>query len=70
MSKITFDKATIELLKKNPYIAKISEKSITYSDEFKRLFIEEYLKGKTHKAIFAEFGFDVEILGVKDRSKR
>lgn len=65
MSKITFDETTIELLKKNPYITKISEKSITYSDEFKRLFIEEYLKGKTPKVIFSEFGFDVEILGVK-----
>lgn len=65
MSKITFDKTTIELLRKNPYIAKVSEKSITYSDEFKRLFIEEYLKGKTPKVIFTEFGFDIEILGVK-----
>ncbi len=38
MSKITFSKETIELLKQNPYVAKVSEKSITYSDEFKRLF--------------------------------
>ena len=65
MSKITFDKKTIELLRTNPYIVKVSEKSITYSDEFKRLFIEEYLKGKTPKIIFTEFGFDVEILGEK-----
>lgn len=65
MSKITFDEKTIELLRTNPYIAKVSEKSITYSDEFKRLFIEEYLKGKTPKVIFTEFGFDIEILGVK-----
>lgn len=65
MSKITFDEKTIELLRANPYIAKVSEKSITYSDEFKRLFIEEYLKGKTPKVIFTEFGFDIEILGVK-----
>jgi len=42
MSKITFDKRTIELLKQNPYVVKVSEKSITYSDEFKRFFIDEY----------------------------
>lgn len=65
MSKITFDEKTIQLLRTNPYIAKVSEKSITYSNEFKQLFIEEYLKGKTPKVIFTEFGFDVEILGVK-----
>lgn len=62
MSKVTFNEKTIKLLKKNPYITKISEKSITYSEEFNRLFIEEYLKGKTPKVIFTEFGFDVEIL--------
>lgn len=44
MSKITFSKETIESLKQNPYVVKVSEKSTTYSDEFKRLFIEEYLR--------------------------
>ncbi|APF22090.1 transposase [Clostridium butyricum E4 str. BoNT E BL5262] len=65
MSKITFDKSTIELLNENPYVVKVSEKSITYSNEFKRLFIEEYLKDKTPKVIFNEFGFDTEVLGKK-----
>ncbi|WP_243151294.1 helix-turn-helix domain-containing protein [Clostridium butyricum] len=65
MSKITFDKSTIELLNENPYAVKVCEKSITYSNEFKRLFIGEYLKGKTPKVIFNEFGFDTEVLGKK-----
>ena len=65
MSKITFNKETIESLKQNPYVVKISEKSITYSDEFKRLFIEEYLKGKLPRIIFEEAGFDVTLLGIK-----
>lgn len=65
MSKITFSKENIELLKQNPYVAKVSEKSITYSDEFKRLFIDEYLKGKTPRIIFEEAGFDISILGVR-----
>lgn len=65
MSKITFDKETIEVLKKNPSVVKVSEKSITYSDDFKRLFIDEYLKGKTPKSIFEEAGFDISVLGTK-----
>lgn len=65
MSKITFDKQSIELLKQNHYVVKVSEKSITYSDEFKRFFIEEYLTGKIPRVIFEEAGFDIEILGIK-----
>lgn len=65
MSKITFTKDQIELLKQNNYVQRVSELSITYSDEFKRLFIDEYLKGKTPKTIFIGAGFDIEILGYK-----
>ena len=64
MSKITFNKETVELLEQNPYVVKVSEKSITYSDEFKRLFIEKYLNGKTPKVIFEEAGFDVNLIGI------
>ena len=49
MSKITFNKEAIEALKKNQYVFKVSEKSITYSDVFKRLFIEEYLRERLHE---------------------
>lgn len=65
MSKIIFDEKTIELLKQNKYVVRVSDKSITYSDEFKRLFIDEYLKDKLPKVIFKEDGFDIEVLGVK-----
>lgn len=65
MSKITFNKETIDALKQNQYVVKVSEKSITYSDEFKRLFIEEYLRGKTPRVIFEEAGFNVTVLGTK-----
>ena len=65
MSKITFSKEAIERLNQNTYVKRVSEKSITYSDEFKRIFIEEYLRGRTPRSIFIDAGFDVEILGVK-----
>ncbi|MCY6353836.1 HTH domain-containing protein, partial [Clostridium sp. ZS2-4] len=65
MSKITFSKESIERLNRNPYVKRVSEKSITYSDEFKRIFIEEYLRGITPRVIFINAGFNVEILGVR-----
>lgn len=65
MSKITFSKESIERFNRNPYVKRVSEKSITYSDEFKRMFIEEYLRGITPRTIFIDAGFDVEILGVR-----
>lgn len=65
MSKIIFNKETIELLNQNPYVVKVSEKSITYFDEFKRLFIDKYLKGKTPKVIFEKAEFDVKLIGVR-----
>ncbi|MEW9937172.1 HTH domain-containing protein [Clostridium butyricum] len=63
MSKSTFTKEQIELLKENSYVQRIIELSITYSDKFKRLFIAEYLKGKNPKFIFIDSSFDVEIIG-------
>ena len=38
MSKKLFSSKDIEILSKNKYVKKVSEKGITYTDEFKRLF--------------------------------
>lgn len=64
MSKITFSDKEINILKKNPNIKRISKLSITYSDSFKRIFIEEYLDGKSPRQIFEENGLDINILGI------
>ena len=64
MSKIKFTKTQIEQLSKNKYVLKISEKSITYSNEFKIHFIAEYEKGKNSRQIFEEASFDINIIGV------
>jgi len=45
MSKILFTKEDIINLEKNNNIFRVSERSITYTDAFKRLFIEEYMAG-------------------------
>lgn len=65
MSKKLFSNKDIELLSKNKYVKKVSEKGITYTDEFKRLFISENEKGKFPRDIFAECGFDINVIVLK-----
>ena len=65
MSKKLFSNKDIEILSENKYVKKVSEKGITYTDEFKRLFIAENEKGKVPRDIFAECGFDIDIIGLK-----
>ena len=59
MSKKLFSSKDIEILSKNKYVKKVSEKGITYTDEFKRLFIAENEKGKFPRDIFEECGFNI-----------
>ena len=73
MSKKTFTEKKIKLLSVNKYVRSVSSKGVTYTDEFKRLFIEEKEKGKLLRQIFEDCGFDVDILGmdrIKAASKR
>ena len=63
VSKKTFNKSEIEKLKNNIYVKEASQKGITYTDEFKVLFIAEYKNGKLPREIFKEAGFEIEILG-------
>lgn len=65
MSNKLFSKEHIEILSKNKYVKKISDKAITYTDEFKNIFITENELGKFPREIFEECGFDIDILGMK-----
>lgn len=65
MSKITFTEKERQLLSRNPYIQSVSTKSITYTEEFKQIFINEYDKGMLPRDIFEKYGFDIDILGIK-----
>ncbi|MBL4930612.1 IS3 family transposase, partial [Clostridium sp. YIM B02565] len=63
----------IEILSQNEYVKRVSDKGITYTDEFKRKFIAENQNGKFPKQIFEENGFDIDILGnerIKSSGKR
>jgi len=64
MSNKLFTDKEITLLSKNQYIKNVSEKAITYTDEFKRIFIAEYDKGKLPRVVFEESGLSVELIGL------
>jgi transposase InsO family protein len=65
MSKITFSDKEIKILQKNPNIQRVSSLAITYTQDFKNKFMDEYLAGKLPRQIFEENGFDVTMLGIR-----
>lgn len=64
MSKRIFTEKEIKLLSTNKYVKSVSSKGITYTEEFKHIFIAENEKGKLPREIFEEFGFDIDIIGM------
>ena len=73
MIKKIFTEKEIKQLSNNKYVKSISTKGITYTDEFKHIFIAEKEKGKFAREIFEACGFDVDVLGtdrIKSASKR
>jgi len=65
MTKRLFTKKEQDQLKCNPNVQAISDKAITYTEEFKRHFIAENEKGKLPRTIFEEASLDVELIGLK-----
>lgn len=66
MSNVLFTDNEVKKLRKNKYVKNVSNKSITYTDEFKEkvVFETENYK-KFPRQIFEECGFDIDIIGVK-----
>ncbi|WP_248278247.1 IS3 family transposase [Paenibacillus sp. SZ31] len=65
MTKRLLTKKEQEQLKRNPNVIAVSEKAITYTDEFKRHFIAQNEQGKLPRDIFEEAGLDVECIGLE-----
>jgi transposase InsO family protein len=65
MSKTTFSDKEIKILQKNTNVQRVSSLAITYSDDFKNRFMDEYLTGKLPRQIFEENGFDIDVIGMK-----
>lgn len=59
-----FSENEVRILSQNPYVKNISTKGITYTDEFKRIFVTENESGKFPREIFEAHGFDTNILGM------
>ena len=73
MGKNYFTPEQVEQLKKNKYVKHVSEKAITYTEEFKEVFMIEYNSEKIPSQILTEMGFDIKVLGssrVKKISER
>ena len=58
-----FSDEQVKELEQNPYVKKVSVKSITYSEEFKELFWTDLQKGMLPRNIFKKYGFDPSLLG-------
>lgn len=65
MGKHYFTQQQIEYLQNNKYVKRVSEKSITYTEEFKEVFLIEYNRGKAPTLILKSMGFDCQALGRK-----
>lgn len=63
MSNKLFTTQEIETLSQNQYVKSVSEKGITYTEEFKQNFIAWSEKGYLPSEIFFEHGFDCSVLG-------
>jgi transposase len=63
MDKKTFTEAEIKKLLCNPYVESVNSSLITYTDEFKRIFISQDRDGRLPREIFRDNGFDVDLLG-------
>ena len=63
MGKNYFTPEQVEQLKKNKYVKHVSEKAITYTEEFKEVFMMEYNSGKLPSQILTEMGFNYKVLG-------
>ena len=66
MTKVLFNDSQIKKLSKSKWIKKISNKAITYTDEFKIKLVKETENYKKFpREIFKECGIDPEIVGNK-----
>ena len=65
MSKIIFNEIQMKLLESNQSVDHVSERSISYTNDFKIKAIKENLNGKGPSQIFIEHGFDLQVIGHK-----
>ena len=66
MSNILFTDSEVKKLRKNKFVKNVSNKSITYTDEFKEKVVFETVNYKKFpRQVFEECGFDINVIGIK-----
>lgn len=63
MGNVKFSPETIEKLRRNKYVVKVSESSVQFTSEFKIIIERESHQGKTQKRILSDLGIDSEVFG-------
>ncbi|MFW3364941.1 hypothetical protein ACN2AU_10355, partial [Aerococcus viridans] len=63
MSKMIYNLSEIKTLENNPNIKSVTERSITYSSEFKRKAIKQSPQGMTSTQIFELAGLPSHLIG-------
>ena len=63
MSKRRFTKEQIEELLDNPNVERCSDKSISYSKDFKIIAVKKYEEGMSASEIFKQSGFNINLIG-------
>ena len=53
-----------EVFEESPYVASTTEKTISFTREFKELFWQRYRDGVSPEKIFVDAGFDPKMVGV------
>ncbi len=63
MSKKPFSDEEMNILRQNPFTFKVTRNTLSFTKEFKELFIAEYNAGNIPRQILIDHGYDPEMLG-------
>ena len=63
MSKKQFSDEEIAILRQNPYTFNVTRNTLSFTKEFKELFLAEYNAGNTTRRILTDHGYDPEMIG-------
>ena len=63
MSKILFSEDQIDELRLNQNVKNIAQKSIAYTDEFKKQAVKAHCEGESSRRIFIATGFRIDDIG-------
>lgn len=63
MSRQHFTEEQINQLRKNPYVYSVTSARLSFTKEFKEIFLASYNKGELPRSILENHGFDIQVLG-------